>query len=206
VYIPEYNRVKDQASITAFMRAYPFAVLVSNSDDGLFATHIPILIREREDKITLIGHVARANPHWKLLQQDAVTLAIFHGPHAYISPRLYESRESVPTWNYAAVHVYGHSNVFWEPGRLQEVLTETFSAFDIAYLDQWAALSEKYRSGMLKHIVGFEIAAERIEGKFKLSQNRSKRDQAQVIESLQNSRESTACDVARLMREQRLGL
>jgi transcriptional regulator len=206
VYIPEFNRVEDSASIMAFIRAYPFAVLVSNTDDGPFATHVPILVREREGKITLVGHVARANPHWKLLQQGNITLVIFHGPHAYISPRLYESSESVPTWNYAAVHVYGHTNVFCEPGRLQEILMETFSAFDIAYLDQWAILSEKYRSGMLKHIVGFEITAAKIEGKFKLSQNRSKRDQAHVIQFLQNSNESTACDVARLMKEQGLGL
>jgi transcriptional regulator len=206
VYIPEFNRIKDNASAIAFMRAYPFAILVSESDDGPFATHIPILVRERESQVTLIGHVARANPHWKLLQQGHEALAIFQGPHAYISPSLYENRESVPTWNYAAVHVYGHATVFWEPERLKEILAETFRAFDNAYADQWAGLREEYRNGMLKGIIGFEIAAEKVQGKFKLSQNRSKRDQAQIIKSLEESEELTIRDIARLMREQGLGL
>jgi transcriptional regulator len=204
VYIPEFNRVEDRIA-TEFMRAHPFALLVSNSEAGPFATHVPILVRERGGQIVLIGHVAKANPHWKLLQQAPHTLVIFQGPHAYISPSLYEARESVPTWNYAAVHVYGQASVFCEPERLVETLVETVRAFDAAYLDQWTALREQYRTGMLKHIVGFEIGVDRVEGKFKLSQNRSKGDQAKIIESLQNNEDSSIRDIARLMKEQGLG-
>lgn len=205
MYIPEYHRIKDQGRAIAFMRAYPFALLVSNSDQGPFATHLPIVVREHESELTLIGHVARANPHWELLQRGSVALVVFHGPHAYISPSLYESRESVPTWNYAAVHVYGRAKVFRDRERLAEILTETARVFDITYLEQWAALREEYRSGMLKHIVGFEITAEKVEGKFKLSQNRPKRDQTQIILSLEDSEESSARDIARLMKAQQLG-
>jgi transcriptional regulator len=205
VYVPEYNRIKDKAVALTFMRNHPFAILVSNSEGVPFATHIPVLVLERGDQVVLAGHVAKANPHWKLLEQEPETLVIFHGPHAYISPSLYESPESVPTWNYAAVHVYGRATVFSEAQRLREILLETFRTFDAAYLDQWTGMREEYRSGMLKHIVGFEIAADRLEGKFKLSQNRTKRDQSNVIQSLQENKHSTIREVALLMKEQGLG-
>jgi transcriptional regulator len=204
LYIPEFNRI-DAGLATSFMRDHPFALLVSNSEGGPFATHVPVLVRERENKLLLIGHLAKANPHWKLLQQEAEALVIFHGPHAYISPSLYESPESVPTWNYAAVHAYGKPTVVWDTERLKETLVETVRAFDVAYLDQWTGLREQYRTGMLKHIVGFEISVERLEGKFKLSQNRSSRDQARIIESLRDDGESNGRELARLMEEQGLG-
>lgn len=205
MYVPEYNRIEDNAVALAFARENPFAIVVSTCDGVPFATHIPVLVGERSGQIVLTGHVAKANPHWKLLEQEQESLVIFHGPHAYISPRLYESRESVPTWNYAAVHVYGFATVFSEPSRLKEILLETARAFDPGYLDQWLALREEYRNAMLNHIVGFEIAAKRIEGKFKLSQNRSKRDQAKIIQSLQQSRDTAASGISRLMKEQGLG-
>ena len=205
MYVPEFNRIKDKAAVVAFMREHPFAILVSNSDGAPFATHIPVLASERGDQVVLTGHVAKANPHWKLLQQDQEALIIFHGPHAYISPSLYASRESVPTWNYAAVHVYGRATVFSEAARLREILIEMLQVFDTPYLDQWDGLREEYRSGMLKHIVGFEIAVDRLEGKFKLSQNRSRQDQANIIQSLQEGEESAVREIARLMKQQGLG-
>ena len=94
------------------MRANPFVVLVSASDDGPFASHVPVVIRETEDELIVRGHVAKANPHWRYLEQQPRCLTIFHGPHSYISPILYTNRESVPTWNYGAVHLYGNARVF----------------------------------------------------------------------------------------------
>lgn len=187
------------------MRANPFAILVSAGNGSPFATHIPVLSTEATGEFRLRGHVARNNPHWKLLEQERETLVVFHGPHAYISPSLYGSRESVPTWNYAAVHAYGRARVFEEPGPLTEVLLETFEAFDQTYLDQWRGLNENYRAKMLSQIVGFEIGVERLEAKFKLSQNRPKTDQARVIQSLESSADSAISGVARLMKEQGLG-
>ena len=99
MYIPEFNRVRDQAETVSFIQANPFAILVSGSDSGPFATHIPILARHADNRMVLHGHMAKANPHCGLLESGQESLAIFHGPHAYISPSLYESRESVPTWN-----------------------------------------------------------------------------------------------------------
>jgi transcriptional regulator len=205
LYIPEFNRLKDTATALGFMRANPFAIVVSAAEGPPFATHIPVLVNEAAGGILLRGHLARANPHWKMLEQEQETLAIFHGPHAYISPGLYGSRESVPTWNYAAVHAYGHARVFHEPELLTDVLVETIGQFDQAYLNQWRGLNEKYRAKMLSEIVGFEIPVERMEAKFKLSQNRPKADQARVIQSLESSADSAISGVAKLMKDQGLG-
>jgi transcriptional regulator len=206
MYIPEFNRVRDRAEIISFVQANPFAILVSPSDNGPFATHIPILARVVKDQMVLHGHLAKANPHWELLQKDQESLVIFHGPHAYISPRLYESRDSVPTWNYAAVHAYGRTRVIVDQEHLLEEVREIINAFDPDYYAQWNSLSDKFRNGMLKHIVGFEIVVSRIDAKFKISQNRSKGDQANVIASLAKSEDSPACEIAKLMQKQGLGV
>jgi len=206
VYIPEFNRVEDRAVALAFMQANPFALLISVTDDGPFATHLPILAREVDGQLRLLGHVAKANPHWKAITQEQESLVIFHGPHAYISPSLYELRESVPTWNYAAVHVYGLGSAFTEEARLNQFLQELTAQFDSSYAAQWPSLSEQYRSRMVQHIVGFEINATRVETKFKLSQNRTKNEQANVIKSLASSSDSAAAAVATLMKDRGLGL
>jgi len=206
MYIPEFNRVRDHSDTISFVQANPFAILVSASDTGPFATHIPILFREAENQLILHGHMAKANPHWEILQNGHESVAIFHGPHAYISPSLYESRESVPTWNYAAVHVYGKASVVTEPERLLEETRDIINRFDPDYYAQWNSLSDKFRNGMLKHIVGFEMVATRIEAKFKISQNRSNADQAAVIASLSQSTDSAAAEISRLMKKQGLGV
>jgi transcriptional regulator len=205
VYIPEFNRVEDRAVALAFMQANPFAILVSATDEGPFATHLPILAREVDGQLQLRGHVAKANPHWKFISQAQESLVIFHGPHAYISPSLYELRESVPTWNYAAVHVYGKGTAFTEVARLNEFLQELIAQFDSSYAAQWPALSEQYRSRMVQHIVGFEINATRVETKFKLSQNRTKAEQQNIITALESSSDSAAATVATLMKDRGQG-
>jgi transcriptional regulator len=206
MYIPEFNRVRDHADTVSFVQANPFAILVSTSDSGPFATHIPILARSVDNQMTLHGHMAKANPHCALLEGAQESLAIFHGPHAYISPSLYESRESVPTWNYAAVHVYGYAHVVTDPEPLLEEVREIIHAFDPAYFAQWSSLSDKFRQGMLKHIVGFEMVATRIEAKFKISQNRTKADQAAIIADLGQSTDSAVSGIATLMQKQGLGV
>jgi transcriptional regulator len=206
MYIPEFNRVRDHADTISFVQANPFAILVSASEGGPFATHIPILAREVEGRRVLHGHMAKANPHCALLQAGQESLVIFHGPHAYISPRLYESRESVPTWNYAAVHVYGHARATSAPEHLLEEVREIIHAFDPSYFEQWSGLSDKFSHGMLKHLVGFEMVASRIEAKFKISQNRTKGDQAAISDSLARSPDSAAGGIAELMEKQGLGV
>jgi transcriptional regulator len=205
VYIPEHFRLRHDADAVAFMRANPFAILISTTDDGPFATHLPLFVQAEEGKALLHGHVAKANPHWRYLEQESQCLTIFHGPHSYISPANYGARESVPTWNYAAVHVYGKARIFSSPDDLQQMLNELMETFEPAYREQWESLSPKFRENMLRQIVGFEILATRVEGKFKLSQNRTREDQANVIASLEKSEDSAVSGVSRMMKEQHLG-
>ena len=205
MYIPEFNRVEDRAVALAFMKANPFAVLISTADGVPFASHVPILAREVNGQLRLRGHVAKANPHWKSIHQDQESLVIFSGPHAYISPSLYEIHESVPTWNYAAVHAYGNGTVFTDPDQLNQCLQELIAEFDASYAAQWPSLSEQYRSRMVQHIVGFEITATRVETKFKLSQNRTQAEQENIIKSLAGRPDSSAAAVAALMKDRGLG-
>jgi transcriptional regulator len=205
VYIPEFNRVEDRTVAVAFMQTNPFALLISNADGVPFATHLPILAREVDGQLQLRGHVAKANPHWKSVNQEQESLVLFHGPHAYISPSLYEIPESVPTWNYAAVHVYGKGTVFTDPDQLNQFLQELIAEFDASYAAQWPQLSEQYRSRMVQHIVGFEINATRVETKFKLSQNRTKTEQDNIIKALESSSDSAVAGVAALMKGRGLG-
>lgn len=188
------------------MNANPFAILVSSTDDGPFATHLPLSVRTTDEHVIVRGHVAKANPHWRYLEQQPKCLIIFHGPHAFVSTANYTTRETVPTWNYGAAHVYGNARLFTSTEELQGMLHELIATFERPYAEQWAGLSETYRERMLNHIVGFEITATRIEGKFKLSQNRSREEQANVITSLEQADDTAVSGVARMMRQQGLGI
>lgn len=205
MYIPEFNREEDRATILAFMRANPFAILVSNIDSVPFATHLPLLIEDAGDHIVVQGHMAKANAHWKSMKEGEESLIIFHGPHAYISPSLYENRESVPTWNYAAVHVYGEPTLFTDEESLRATLHRMVDTFESSYMAQWSGLSDQYQSRMMKHIVGFDIKVKRLEAKFKLSQNRTKGEQSRVIQALNQSKDSNISGVAQLMQQEGLG-
>jgi len=206
MYIPEHFRIEDRATALAFMRANPFAILVSTTNDGPFATHVPVVLRETAEQLFIRGHVAKANPHWRYLESQPECLMIFHGPHAYISPKNYNTHENVPTWNYAAVHAYGHARMYSEPNDLVAMLHELIPTFEAAYAEQFSTLSETYLSRNLSHIVGFEITVTKLETKFKLSQNRMHDEQQRVIESLSASDDTTISAVAQLMRDRKLGL
>jgi transcriptional regulator len=206
VYIPEHFRVTEHADAITFMRANPFAILISSTDEGPFATHLPLFISETAEHLILRGHVAKANPHWRYLDKNSDCLTIFHGPHAYISASNYTTRENVPTWNYGAVHVYGTARTFAAPEDLQGVLHQLIGTFEPAFAEQWASLNETYRARMLSHIVGFEIAVIKVEAKFKLSQNRTEEEQTNVIISLEKADDTAISGVSRLMQEQGLGM
>lgn len=205
MYIPEFNRQEDRSVALALMRANPFAILVSTVEGIPFATHLPLLVDEAGDQLVVRGHMAKANPHWQSIQPGQESLVIFHGPHAYISPSLYEIRESVPTWNYAAVHVYGEPTLFSDEDGLKEILHQMIHTFESSYMAQWSELSDQYQSRMMKHIVGFEIKVERLEAKFKLSQNRTKGEQSRVMQSLSQSKDSNISGTAKLMQQAGLG-
>jgi len=203
VYLPPHFRQDDRAKMVAFMRSNAFATLVSVVDGAPFATHLPLLVEERGEDVVIIGHVAKPNTQWKSFG-GAESLAIFGGPHAYISPSLYEEVESVPTWNYIAVHASGMPAIFTyaeAPEKVQSMLETLMQSFEPAYLKQWETLTEKYRAGMMMGIVAFEMVATRLEGKYKLSQNRSLVDQETVAEHLLQSADPTISGVGVAMQE-----
>ncbi len=201
MYIPEHFRVHDHAEAIAFMHANPFAILVSSTEDGPFATHLPVFVSKAGDQLVIRGHVAKANPHWRHLEQNSNSLTIFHGPHAYVSASNYTTRENVPTWNYGTVHVYGNARTFASPEDLQGILHQLIGTFEPAYAEQWGSLSDAYRERMLSHIVGFEITVTKIEAKFKLSQNRTAADRPRIIAALEARDDADSHGVARLMKE-----
>ena len=181
MYIPNAFRKDDIEALHTLMQEHSFATLVTCQDGVPFATHLPLLLdTERGPYGTLRGHVARGNPQWRFFDDSREVLVIFQGPHAYITPSWYEVELSVPTWNYAAVHVYGKGTVFTDEAQLKQLLLDIITRFDSAYVEQWSSFSDQYRSRMMQHIVGFEIIATRIETKFKLSQNRTKPEQEKV--------------------------
>jgi transcriptional regulator len=206
MYIPEHFRAREHKDAIGFMQANPFAIIVSTAPDGPFATHAPVAIHEVGEQLIIRGHVAKANPHWKYLEQQPQSLTIFHGPHSYISPSNYATPENVPTWNYGAVHVYGEARIFSGHEELLGVLHELIHMFEATYAQQWEGLNQAYRERMLTHIVGFEIVATKIEAKFKLSQNRTRDEQRNVMASLGRSEDTVISGVARLMQEHHLGM
>jgi transcriptional regulator len=185
MYIPASFRVDDSDVLFGFIEEYSFATLVSGQSDVPFATHLPLLVdRQRH---VLLGHFARANPHAKEVGTGTKSLAIFSGPHAYISPSWYETEPAVPTWNYAAVHVYGPLQPLTEE-QTRDLLNLTVDKYESAMPKPWPnELPEDFRAKMLLGIVGFEIPIERTGGKFKLGQNRSEADQVGMLAQLEAS-------------------
>jgi transcriptional regulator len=185
MYLPNAFREDDLATLVAFMRANSFATFVSVLNGQPTASHIPLAIDVADGVVTLTGHLARQNPQCQALGIGE-SLAIFTGPHSYVSPSLYAAQENVPTWNYIAVHASGtpRTIVFDDPAAIHAMIETMIATYEPAYRNQWDSLTTKYRDGMLKGIVGFEMQVTRLEGKYKLSQNRSLVDQHSVAKSL----------------------
>ena len=181
MYIPTPFRVVDRETLYDFIEQHGFATLVTASQGGPVASHVPLwLDRERQ---VVAGHLARANPQCDLLT-GVESLAIFQGPHAYISPTWYATTPAVPTWNYTAVHVTGIATRLSDE-RTAEVVDRLVSKYESGRANPWPNdLPPEFRQRMLAGIVGFELPLDRIEGKFKLGQNRSAADQKGVVQGL----------------------
>jgi transcriptional regulator len=199
-YIPRHFRVDDPATLEAFMARHAFATLASADADGRPAvTHLPLIARRDDDgRLVLEGHVARANPHWEGFAAAPEVVAIFEGPHGYVSPRWYADPLLVPTWNYAVVHARGKARLLPSEA-LPGLLARLSAAFESGADAPWTPerLPEAHAARLHGAIVGFEIAVERLEGKFKLSQNRSAADVASAAEALE---EAGLGELAGLMR------
>jgi transcriptional regulator len=183
------------------MQTYNFATVVTTQADGVpLASHIPLLIDTTRGAYgTLIGHLARANDQWKSMSSQEV-LVIFQGPHAYVSPSWYQEHPSVPTWDYAVVHAYGKSRVIQDAGELEIMLRNLVQTHEARFEYPWSIdQAQDFVHKRLPAVVGFEIEITRLEGKFKLSQNRSEEDQQLVIQNLEQLHEPLATEVAQLL-------
>ncbi len=201
MYLPSAFREENPDVLVEFMRAHSFATLVSTLDGVPTASHVPLSVSHDAGVVRLSGHLAKPNPQWRAFG-NGESLAIFAGPHAYVSPSLYDKRESVPTWNYIAVHAYGTPRILSQSGSrdaLKAMLEALIQTHEPAYRLQWDQLPEGFRDGMINGIVGFEIVVTRLEGKYKLSQNRSEADQRRVALSLSHSTDPAAAAVGRAM-------
>lgn len=202
MYVPAHFKEDDPETLHAFMRAHGFALLVTQTADGPFATHLPLLLEVDGQGMRLLGHMARANPQWTHFATGGEALAVFQGPHAYVSPTWYAGRAgAVPTWNYAAVHAYGRPSVIEEAERVDALLDALSATYEAGRPDGWslAELDPKARAAMRRGIVAFELPVIRLEGKWKLSQNRSAADRAGVIAGLEAAGDPDSLATARLM-------
>jgi len=184
IYMPGHFTVAERATQLAVMRAFPFATLVTVDGSEPAFSHVPMAVEEGGEDVRLLGHVAIGNPHWRTWSPDQATIAIFHGPSGYVSPRHYGVREAVPTWNYVAVHARGRLQAVGDSDGKERILKALIDVHDRDYRAQWDELGEEFRERMKRGIVGFEIAVERIDGKFKLSQNRPPADRARVLAAM----------------------
>jgi transcriptional regulator len=183
MYVPKAFREDDVARLHGFLRAWSFALLVTNVDGESVATHLPfVLDGAGAPQGRLIGHVARANPHWQSFDGTRQALAVFSGPHAYVSPTWYTTAPAVPTWNYAAIHVYGRPRVLEGPEATRDAVARLVTEHDPAW--RLADQPAEFIAGMLRGIVAFEMPIERLEGKLKLSQNRPAADRPGILRAL----------------------
>jgi transcriptional regulator len=203
MYINKFNRETDQATLLSFIQEHTVGMLVSVNTEGVpEATHLPFIVTEKGNGFFLQTHLARANPQWRLLEQQTSVLVIFGGPSAYISPRWYD-HINVPTLNYIAVHAYGKPTLITEPEAVYQLLKVQVEQFEKEHIGEYNI--EKLPPDMLKSemigLVGLEIPIERLEGNFKLSQNRDKANYENIIHELEKSDNTPTLEVAQAMKK-----
>jgi transcriptional regulator len=198
MYIPAQFKITDEAMNYDIIKEHSFAILFSGHNEAPFATHLPLILNK--ENTYLYGHFARPNPQWRDIENQTV-LAVFHGPHCYISPSWYETNQAVPTWNYVTVHVYGEVELLEDETELMDSLHEMVLKYedpDSSYRLQ--DVGAEFLSGMNKGIQGFKIKINNIEGKVKLSQNHSLQRQELVINQLEQFSNTDEQQISSLMK------
>jgi transcriptional regulator len=199
MYVPSAFAEADRDKLHDFIAANSFALLISTRDGEPFATHLPLLLeRGAGEHGRLIGHMARANPQWRGLDGEPV-LAIFSGPHAYISPSWYEAENVVPTWNYVAVHAYGTFRLV-DDAETARIVSNTVGVYESGMPQPWSIdTATEFFQNLVRAVVGFRIEITRIEGKWKLNQNHPEERRQKVVRALENAADPDAREIARLM-------
>lgn len=187
------------AEILDFITRYSFGTIITNIDHTPFATHLPFHAHMKDGQLYLTGHFAKANPHWKSIETQN-NLVIFTEPHAYISPSHYDAFQSVPTWNYLAVHAYGKATIIQEPEKVMALLETAIHDYEPAYMSQWKELPEQFKVKMAHGIVAFEIIVTDLQGKQKLSQNKTGEERERIIKTLMDSNDTVQSQLGTYMK------
>jgi transcriptional regulator len=200
VYVPDSFRIDDPKQVLSIVRQHSFAVLVAEGANGLEANHLPLIV-ESEDPIVIAGHMSRANTQWRAFDGSREAIAVFSGPHTFISPIWYESRPNVPTWNYVAVHLHGKPVLIEGAEETLEHLHKVLSAFDPGLAEaQPESVAPDYLRKMLGGLVAFRMEVTRVEAKAKLNQNKLEPDRLAVKERLSKSDDPVLLEMSRMMR------
>lgn len=192
----EFN---DRSAQIDFMRQYPFASIITDKNGIPIATQLPFIVEEREDKLLLCGHFSAANNQINHIEKQT-SLVLFSEPHAYISPTHYDKVQSVPTWDYISVHVYGRAHIIDNPALKINALEKMIQVYEPEYLEQWNSLSDLFIQAMLRGIVAFEIEVTDIQAQKKLSQNKTKIERERIIGTLKKSSNSSEQDLAKYIK------
>ena len=200
MYIPKMNAMTDRGEIVAFMKQFSFATIITATENLPVATHLPFLVSDKDDKIILTSHFAKANEHWAAVAENKA-LVIFTEPHAYISPKNYGKDLSVPTWNYISIHAYGQGRLVTQTDKVIEILEATIGNYELAYMQQWNSLPEDFKLKMINGIVAFEIEVTELQAKKKLSQNKTDAEQRKIISSLSGSGNDNERHIADYMKQ-----
>lgn len=196
MFVPNGYKFQSEVAKIAFMQRYSFATIITNNDQQIpLATQLPFVVDQRTDKLILSGHFSIANEQARFIEQNT-SLIIFTEPHAYISPTHYSKRESVPTWDYIAVHAYGKAKLLNEDGLKLKALEQMINFYEEDYLAQWNSLADTFKSRMIKGIVAFELEVTDLQGQQKLSQNKTQAERESIIEQLRKSNITVEHDLA----------
>lgn len=200
MYIPNQFQFKQETEKIAFMKQYSFATIITNKEQIPIATQLPFLIDDSSGKLVLSSHFAIANEQAKYIEANT-SLILFAEPHAYISPTHYDKKESVPTWDYISVHAYGKAKILEDESSKIKVLEDMIGFYDRDYFAQWNNLSDKFKNGMMKGIVAFELEVTDLQGQKKLSQNKTEAERQRIVEHLEKADNSVENDLATYIRK-----
>ncbi|WP_312190330.1 FMN-binding negative transcriptional regulator [Sphingobacterium sp.] len=199
MYTPTHFRFENETDKVNFMKRYSFGTIITVKDDLPIATQLPFFIDDSSDRLKLISHFAVANEQAKYIE-DKPSLIIFSEPHAYISPTHYDKRESVPTWDYISVHAYGTAKIITEEPLKLEALEQMIRFYEKSYMQQWQDLPEKFKTGMMRGIIAFELEITDLQGQKKLSQNKTEIEIQRITDHLENSDNTVEKELVEFMK------
>lgn len=200
MHIPQSFEQRDVKEAIAFIEKYPFGILISNAQQQILATHLPFVVEQSKNKLTLYTHLSSVNRQHATFNNKEQVLIVFSEPHTYISPTLYEHSQSVPTWNYIAVHLYGKIKIAKNNEEKISILMKQMQSYESSYIEQFKKMSTTYTNNMLNAIVAIQINIDEWQCQEKLSQNKSEKDRATIKQYLLSENDSNLVYLANKMK------